>query len=224
MLANRKHVRGPDWTEAEVRETVRAYFEMLDKESRGQPYNKTEENALLRQKLSSRSKGAVELKHQNISSVLYELGLPWINGYKPARNAQGLLRQIVIDHLSSSSSNLSDIVIRLSSRCRNDEEQDISKKWNDVLREAPNSNQFLQTTATETAKVRLPRKLNFAEIDDRNRELGCGGEEFVVWFERTRLEESGHSELARSVRWVSRELGDGLGYDVESREFDGRSI
>jgi len=225
MLANRKHVRGPDWSEDEVRETVRAYFEMLDKESRGEPYNKSEQNALLRQKLASRSKGAVELKHQNISSVLYELGLPWINGYKPARNAQGLLRQIVIDHLSSASSNVPEIVIRMASASnRKPDDQITSRKWSEVLTDRPDAQETVLTPPNGNRKLRLPRKLDFAEVEDRNRELGCAGEEFVVWFERTRLRESGCPDLAQYVRWVSRELGDGLGYDVESRNLDGSTI
>jgi hypothetical protein len=42
----------------------------------------------------------VEFKHQNISAVLEELGLPWIPGYKPKRNYQRALLDGIDRYLS----------------------------------------------------------------------------------------------------------------------------
>lgn len=79
------------WSPEEVRLTIEDYFEMLEKESAGQSYNKTEHNRNLQTKLNGRSKAAIELKHQNISAVLHQLGYVFIKGYKPKGNFQRAL-------------------------------------------------------------------------------------------------------------------------------------
>lgn len=63
-----------EWSREEVEATVSDYFEMLAMELRGEQYNKAEHNRNLQNLLNSRTKGAIEKKHQNISSVLVELG------------------------------------------------------------------------------------------------------------------------------------------------------
>lgn len=63
-----------NWSREEVEATVSDYFEMLALELRGEPYNKAEHNRNLQKFLNARTKAAVELKHQNISAVLIELG------------------------------------------------------------------------------------------------------------------------------------------------------
>ena len=67
---------------------------------------------------------------------------------------------------------------------------------------------------------RLVRKFDPAERDHRNRSLGMAGESFVVDLERRQLSEADQPDLARRVRWISVEDGDGAGYDVLS--FDQR--
>lgn len=86
--------RPDDWTEAEVSATVDDYLAMLAAEMAGQRYSKTAHGRALREKLNgSRSKGAFEFKHQNISAVMISLGLPYIRGYKPKANIQGALAE-----------------------------------------------------------------------------------------------------------------------------------
>lgn len=81
-----------DWTEAENRAIVSAYFEMLDNELANKPFVKAEVNKALRDgPLHRRSKGSVEFKLQNVSSFLHELGWPWVKGYKPHSNKQQAL-------------------------------------------------------------------------------------------------------------------------------------
>jgi len=63
---------------------------------------------------------------------------------------------------------------------------------------------------------RLVRKFDPVERDYHNRSLGKAGEEFVVDLERRRLTGANRSDLARRVRWVAEEDGDGAGYDVLS--------
>ena len=62
----------------------------------------------------------------------------------------------------------------------------------------------------------LIRKFDPVERDYRNRASGRAGEEFVIDLERRRLSEANRPELARCVRWIAREEGDGAGYDVLS--------
>jgi hypothetical protein len=80
-----------DWNEQEVRVIVADYFAMLQAELQKEPYKKSDHRKALIPLLAGRSDGSVEFKHQNISSVLVELGLPYIEGYKPRGNYQGLL-------------------------------------------------------------------------------------------------------------------------------------
>jgi hypothetical protein len=63
---------------------------------------------------------------------------------------------------------------------------------------------------------RLVRKFDPVERDHRNRSLGKAGEQFVVDVERRQLTEAGHVDLAKKIRWIAAEDGDGAGYDVLS--------
>lgn len=68
---------------------------------------------------------------------------------------------------------------------------------------------------------RLVRKFDPVERDFRNRHLGKAGEEFIFEFERRRLASHDRSDLARKVRWVSQEDGDGAGFDILSFDRSG---
>jgi hypothetical protein len=87
--------RGTDWTELENEATVAAYEEMLTKQLVGQPYSKSDVVRSLTRLMPARSRGAVELKLQNVSAVRIELDLPWIDGYKPMPHYQRALRDVV---------------------------------------------------------------------------------------------------------------------------------
>ncbi|RYI12949.1 MAG: DUF3883 domain-containing protein, partial [Acetobacteraceae bacterium] len=52
---------------------------------------------------------------------------------------------------------------------------------------------------------------------------GRAGEERVLRHERATLRSSGRDDLARKVRWVSDEDGDGAGYDIASFTPEGRT-
>ncbi len=63
---------------------------------------------------------------------------------------------------------------------------------------------------------RIARRFDASGRDERNRMLGYAGEERVFHHERTFLSQHGRNDLAERVRWVSKEDGDGLGYDIAS--------
>jgi hypothetical protein len=92
-------MRGSPWSEVEIRDTVKAYFHLLDDQSIGIPRNKSEIYAGLAFRHPSRSAKAFELKFQNISAILYEEQLPYADGLMPRGNYQQLLRLIVLDQL-----------------------------------------------------------------------------------------------------------------------------
>lgn len=70
--------------------------------------------------------------------------------------------------------------------------------------------------------LHIAAKFDVAGRDARNRALGRAGEERVLAHERYALDGAGRGDLARQVRWVSDEDGDGAGYDIASFAPDGR--
>ena len=78
---------GKPWMDDELDAIVADYFAMLNSELRGKHYVKARHSASLMERIG-RTHRSVEFKHQNISAVLEELGMPWIPGYKPKRNYQ----------------------------------------------------------------------------------------------------------------------------------------
>lgn len=76
-----------DWSDVEIQAAVDVYLSMLSREQKGQAINKAHENRVLREgALAGRTKGSVEFRMQNISTVLEKMERPRIKGYKPAKN------------------------------------------------------------------------------------------------------------------------------------------
>jgi len=95
------------WSAEENSAIVDAYFWMLSEETAGRPFVKSEvRRSLIAGKLSRRSEGAIERKFQNISAVLDQYDLGFVDGYKPLRNYQSDLRSVVLDKLEALGVNL----------------------------------------------------------------------------------------------------------------------
>lgn len=62
----------------------------------------------------------------------------------------------------------------------------------------------------------IARKTDYLELNKKKYYRGLLAEELVCDFEKQRLKEEGREDLADEVKWVSQELGDGLGYDIKS--------
>src|SRR5882672_11407644 len=90
---------GADWQEDELDAIVADYFDMLAADLSGQPYVKARHSAALMAQIG-RTHRSVEFKHQNISAVLDELGMPWIPCYKPKRNYQNAIFGAIDRYLS----------------------------------------------------------------------------------------------------------------------------
>lgn len=200
------------WTDAENDLIVADYFAMLYADIAGRPYNKTEHRRALLPRLNQRSDGSVEFKHQNISAVLKSLGEDWIPGYKPAFNFQMALVEAVARWLAAHPAWLGR-----------------SPGAGHGLAEAmpiwigPPPTLSNQPPPQELEQVlQIARKFDVAGRDERNRALGRAGEERVLAHEKATLRAAGCEDLARQVRWVSEEDGDGAGYDIASFSPDGR--
>jgi hypothetical protein len=207
---------GKDWSDKEVEGIVADYLQMLEKELLGKEYSKSEHRKVLSPNLPGRSKGSIEFKHQNISAVLVNLGLPYIEGYKPRGNFQGLLGEKVEAFLDRNPSLLERFA---GSQVINPTKPpDFKKMKLDQIREQPPDQIILPKASAKPWLSRKGRKINFAERDAANRQLGKQGEEFVIWFEQQRLVALGRDDLAKKVKWMSETIGDGLGFDVLSFE------
>ena len=90
---------GTHWQDDELNMIVSDYFAMLAADLSGQPYIKSAHNNALSTQIG-RSHGSVEFKHQNISAVLDELGMPWIPGYKPRSNYQSAIFDAIDRYLT----------------------------------------------------------------------------------------------------------------------------
>jgi hypothetical protein len=207
---------GEDWSAEEIRLLLDDYFAMLELESEGVAYNKAARNRALRAGLTPRTQGSIERKHQNVSSVLHEMGLPFISGYKPSSNAQRLLGREVQAYLDAHSNRFGRIFGAL-------EKVPIDTRppgaADEVLVAAP-----ISGPSGLAARPRIPTKLDYAARDERNRSLGRSGEEWVISYERDRLVRAGRSDLAAALEWVSDTQGDGAGYDIRSKEMDGSDL
>lgn len=204
---------GP-WTDEENDLIVADYFAMLADDISARPYSKAEHRRALRPMLNDRSEGSVEFKHQNISAVLKGLGEEWITGYKPAFNFQTTLVDAVARWLVLNPAWLSrHLAVRPQTGLA-----DPGPIWT-----GPPPTLSNQPPPQEMAQMlQIARKFDVAGRDERNRALGLAGEARVLSDERTALRSAGRHDLARKVRWVSKEDGDGAGYDIASFEPDGR--
>lgn len=200
---------GQDWTADEVEATVSDYFEMLRCEASGTPYSKADHNARLRTKLTTRSKASIELKHQNISAVLDQLGLPYIRGYKPRSNLQDLLRRVVLDYIERNRNTLVSVMDSFDAQTTPG-----ARVFQGVLQQPPR----LVDYPPAAKRARLPRKLDYAAREELNRSLGRNGEAWVFDFEKVRLADENRSDLVQRIDWISDRLGDGTGYDILSYE------
>lgn len=195
---------GTDWTADEVAVLVGSYFLMLAEERAGREYNKSEYRRGVIA-ATGRKPGSIERKLQNVSAVLDEIGVPWIQGYKPLPHYQDALVAVVEQQLLQHPEIFTAVgagPLRVRS------EGDILVAPPALLNSDP---------ADRPAAIRrLVGKFDPAARDARNRDLGRAGEEFVVGFERRRLQQAGKPNLAKEVRWVADLDGDGYGYDVHS--------
>lgn len=207
-----------DWSQQEVEIIVEDYLAMLALELHNHDYNKAERNRELQKLLPARSRGSIEFKHQNISAVMIEMGYPYVDGYKPRNNYQGLLQEVV-ERRVYAQPKLATTVAGLI-----EQPVVIPTRLDDILAmqvEPPAPTKKKETLYEKRLGSRVTSKRNFLEQETHNQSLGLAGEELVLKFEHERLWRAGHKTLAERIAHVSTK-GDGHGFDILSFETDGR--
>lgn len=92
-------MKAHSWNENEIKDAIAEYFKMLEAQQNRLSVNKLEVYRNLSKAHPSRSPRAFERKFTNISAILYEEKLPFVDGLLPSNNYQRLLRLLVLDHL-----------------------------------------------------------------------------------------------------------------------------
>lgn len=207
------------WSRAEVEATVEDYLHMLTSELNGTPYNKTEHRTQLRHLLKSRSDGAIERKHQNISAILIEIGLPYISGYKPLRNYQQLLYEVIVDRVNSQARLLDAAEQQVSAPATLPPVADILG----ILESPPHSSSKPLSLIKESRPIyHRQHEVNFLEREAHNSALGAAGELFALRYEQARLLHAGKEHLAGRVEHVALTIGAREGFDIRSFETSGK--
>lgn len=207
------HPMSNAWSEKEVQAIVDDYFDMLALELQGLSYKKSDHRNRLLNSIN-RSPGSIEYKHQNISAVLLDLGMPYISGYKPARNYQKkVLPDIILDYLISNPQLTSMVELDVASAAVIPSVQTIL----DAMVTPPE-----HRIAEETPEYsqRPMKRINYLAREANNASLGAAGEEFVINYEKARLIHAGKDNLSDRIEQVSVTKGDGEGYDILSFNVD----
>jgi len=203
------------WSKIEVVLIVADYFDMLVMELNHIPYKKADHRRQLLPLLNNRTEGSIEFKHQNISAILINLGRPYINGYLPRYNYQFLLEDEVIDYLTHHS--------EIESYFQQFVEKDIIKPQTrlDFDRIIVSPPEIISVTEPKVFYQLKPIKINYLEKEQSNKTLGLYGEELVIEYEKWNLIKLGKDNLANKIEWISKEIGDGAGFDILSKNLNG---
>lgn len=204
------------WSNIEVELIVADYFSMLTTELAGGHYSKADHRRIILPLLNNRSEGSIEFKHQNISAVLINLGQPYVKGYLPRYNYQKILEDKVLDYLIQN--------IKIEDKFSQFAKKEIktsNKKYNfeNLIVEPPKTNLLEEPKPIYN---RNPIKINYLEKEQKNKTLGELGEELVIQFEKWNLIKIGKEKLADRIEWISKERGDGAGFDILSKFSNGK--
>jgi hypothetical protein len=205
-----------DWSRKEVEAIVRDYLSMLSSWLAGTKFSKTAHRRALLPLLNERSEQSIEFKHMNISAALIDANCPYLPGYAPRYNYQGLVTEVLADLLPANASLLTLALADADAPIVVPEVEDILS----VLQSKPNA-------PTESVKAKEPTSpplrltTNYVEREALNRSLGSAGEHFVLNFERARLIHAGKELLASRIEHTAVVKGDHEGYDVLSFEESG---
>jgi hypothetical protein len=188
---------------------------MLEAQRRGARYSKADVARALQERIPTRSRGAIELKFQNISAILDESGIDWIDGYKPLSHFQFDLKQPVLLTMGpgtriAEALEVFDTTALVAPQTR-------LLATNDVLVAPPGNPWEGRPTSVGITGGQVSALRDF-----QTHQLGSAGEEWVIDLEREQLKRLGRQDLSERVDWVARSFGDAAGYDIGSFWPDGR--
>jgi len=186
--------------------------------------NQTKE--FLARKLDKSNK-AVRLKMHHISSILVNSDLPYLETFKPVSRVDidfvdWKETEFLKEKLTKELDTKEFIELLKAAISKSDYPSGVSKI--DSFEESPESEIFEDIKVSSQKSVRIRPKINYVEREIRNSKLGEAGEEWVIEFEKRRLKKLGREDLIDKVVWASKEIGDGLGYDIISCDQDGNEL
>lgn len=197
---------------------VQNYFILLDAELQGELYSKADHRNRILKELGESDAERIDREHRNISAVLAETGLPFVDSFPPEAGFDDALEKAVqvfieahpdlvealwIDEIPAPAS----IPVELD---------DAKAHW--VATPEPGGFRPSQRPAWHPAGV---NEIDYRVREARNRNLATAGERFVLAFERARLREAGMKDSVDRIAWQSQTYGDSFGYDILSLEKDG---
>lgn len=189
---------------------------MLSSWLAGTPFSKAAHRRALLPLLDERSEKSIEFKYMNISAALIDANFPYIPGYAPLYNYQGLVTEVLAEVLPNSSSLLSLAAADADSPIVVPEVADILSVLTSKPKTSPEPPGVRET---QPPLVRL--STNYVEREALNRSLGAAGERFVLNYERARLIHAGKESLASRIEHTSVVTGDQAGFDILSFEESG---
>lgn len=204
---------GKDWTSDEVQLVVEDYFDMLRDELADKPINKTDHRKKLHAAGLRRSHGSIELKHQNISAILIRMGLPYIDGYKPRGNFQGLLADTITVFVEDHPELFEQIEHSPKTQV---EPKIVVPNLTTIIETPPTDLIFPEPSEFNWKKRKGICPPDYPKRDAENKKLGDLGEQYILGGERKRLNEAGRDDLAKKVQWIARDFKDGAGFDILS--------
>lgn len=162
------------WSDAELAATIKAYLQMLHAELNGVSYNKAAVNRELRAgPLASRTKASIEFRMQNISAALYELKMPYIAGYLPARNIGTAVKEKMVAMLSAEGiESLEAYVPTPDTSTLSERVTDLRQRHLGIIPKGANSPQTV--TVTTTTYVRDPAVKAWVLQAAKGHCEGCG--------------------------------------------------
>lgn len=205
-----------DWSRREVEATVQDYLSMLSSWLAGTPFSKAAHRRALLPLLDDRSEKSIEFKYMNISAALRDANFPYLPGYRPLTNYQGMITEVIADLLPRNSTLLSLAAADADAPIVVPEVEDILS----VLTAKPKSTQE-PTGVREPLPSFFRLPTNYVEREARNRSLGAAGELFALNYEKARLIHAGKESLADRIEHTSVVTGDQAGFDILSFEASG---
>lgn len=206
-----------EWADNEIRAAVRDYFTALQAELRGRS---PRTSGLWQPRLGRADDpdpAALQRKYGQIGAVLMDHGLPYCVGHAPVRDYRPSLVAAVRDYLRNHPPLLELMEAAVFRPVPTLPALDGLLPRHVLSRPPADGSAPVMGGTTE-----LIAGVDFLEKEQRNRSLAMAGQQFVLAFERQRLQAQGLHKYAEAIEHVSAEHGDGAGFDVVSYGVDGR--
>jgi len=211
------------WSNQQARQVVFTYMSALKRQLTGDEISQTYLKEPLCHEMFKAEK-PVRFKLRHISSILVNSEMPYLRPFKPLARANidivdwnetEVLRREIAQFLDQ---NPSLYKLFDETACSPPPK---AKPIEAIVVEDPPEKDIFDEPSRRERRLRVATKINYAEREAKNRNLGYSGEELVLAYEKGRLQRAGRSDLAERISWMSRDFGDGLGFDIGSFEVNG---